>query len=143
VFVAEFLGDSNVLRGTVTPGGRTLKTSDFELVLSTGRSRVGPGRSGAVVVRPERIHILTDGQVAAPDHNVLEATVTEVVYLGAARKVVLEFPWGGRGLVREAMRVASSANRGDRVLVAWAPDESVVVPDGPDPYEDLTAAAAP
>ena len=142
VFVAEFLGDSNVLRGTVTPGGRTLKTSDFELVLSTARSRVGPGRSGAVVVRPERIHILTDGQVAAPDHNVLEATVTEVVYLGAARKVVLEFPWGGRGLVREAMRVASSANRGDRVLVAWAPEESVVVPDGPDPYEDLTAAAA-
>lgn len=136
VFVAEFLGDSNVLRGRVSADGQTLNGSDYELALNRGRSRVGPGRSGAVVVRPERIHILTEGQVAAPDHNVLEATVTEVVYLGAARKVVLEFPWGGRGLVREATRLASSADRGDRVRVAWAPEESVVVPDGPDMYED-------
>ena len=142
VFVAEFLGDSNVLRGTVNPDGRSLKGSHFELVLGNGRSRVRPGRSGAVVVRPERIHILTDGQVAASEHNVLEATVTEVVYLGAARKVVLEFPWGAKGLVREAMRLASSADRGDRVRVAWAPEESVLVPDGPDMYEDETGEDA-
>ena len=142
VFVAEFLGDSNVLRGIVGRDGRTLKGRDFQLVLGDGRSRVGPGRAGAVVVRPERIHVLTRGQVAAPDHNVLEATVTEVVYLGAARKVVLEFPWGGRGLVREAMRVASSADRGDRVRVAWAPEESVVVPDGPDMYDDESGEGA-
>ncbi len=142
VFVAEFLGDSNVLRGTVNPDGRSLKGSHFELVLGNGRTRVRPGRSGAVVVRPERIHILTDGQVAAPEHNVLEAKVTEVVYLGAARKVVLEFPWGAKGLVREAMRLASSADRGDQVRVAWAPEESVLVPDGPDMYEDETGEDA-
>ena len=59
-----------------------------------------------------------------------------MVYLGAARKVVLEFSWGGRGLVREAMRAASSAKRGDRVRVGWAPEESVLVPDGPDMYDD-------
>ena len=136
VFVAEFLGDSNVLRGTVTADGRTLRGSDFELAVASGRARVGPGRSGAVVVRPERAHILTEGQAATPGHNVLEATVAEVVYLGAARKVAIDFPWGGRGLVREAMRLATSAERGDRVRVSWSPDESVVVPDGPDMYED-------
>ena len=132
VFVAEFLGDSNVLRGKVSQDGRTLKGDHFELVLDNRRGRVQPGRSGAVVVRPERIHILTDGQAAPADHNVLEATVVEVVYLGAARKVVLEFPWGGKGLVREAMRLATSAGRDDRVRVAWDPQESVAVPDGPD-----------
>lgn len=138
VFVAEFLGDSNVLRGKVSSDGRTLKGSDFELALGSARSRVGPGRSGAVVVRPERIHILPDGQVSAPGANVLEATITEVVYLGAARKVVLEFPWGGRALVHEATRVASSTHRGDRVRITWTPDESVVVPDGPPIYDDET-----
>jgi putative spermidine/putrescine transport system ATP-binding protein len=136
VFVAEFLGDSNVLRGTVSRDGRMLRGDAYELVLGDGRGGVRPGRSGAVVVRPERIHILTEGQVPAAGHNVLEATVSEVVYLGAARKVVLEFPWGGRGLVREPMRAASSAKRGDRVRVGWAPEECVLVPDGPDMYDD-------
>ena len=142
VFVAEFLGDSNVLRGTVSRDGRILRGESYELVLAEGGGAVRPGRSGAVVVRPERIHILTEGQVAGAGHNVLEATVSEVVYLGAARKVVLEFPWGGRGLVREAMRAASSAKRGDRVRVAWAPEECVLVPDGPDMYDDAEGETA-
>jgi putative spermidine/putrescine transport system ATP-binding protein len=136
VFVAEFLGDSNVLRGTLAPDGRTLRGERYELAVGDGRSRVRPGGVGAVVVRPERIHVLTEGQSPAARQNVLEATVAEVVYLGAARKVALEFPWGGRGLVRESIQAASSAERGDRVRVAWAPEESVLVPDGPDMHLD-------
>ncbi len=143
VFVAEFLGDSNVLRGTLSPDGNTLRGEHYELVLGNGRSRVRPGGSGAVVVRPERIQILTEGQSPSTGQNVLEATVAEVVYLGAARKVALEFPWGGRGLVRESMRAASSAERGGRVRVAWAPVDSVLVPDGPDMYVDDLAEEAP
>ena len=131
VFVAEFLGDSNVLRGKVSQDERTLKGKHYELGLREGATGVEPGSSGAVVVRPERIHVLTDGETAQSTHNVLEATVSEVVYLGAARKVFIEFPWGGTGLVRESMRLASSAERGDRVRVAWAPEDSVLVPDGP------------
>lgn len=131
VFVAEFLGDSNVLRGTLSQDGRTLKGKHYEVALREGASGVAPGGSGAVVVRPERIHVLTEGETAQPTDNVLEATVSEVVYLGAARKVLIEFPWGGMGLVREAMRLASSAARGDRVRVVWAPEDSVLVPDAP------------
>jgi putative spermidine/putrescine transport system ATP-binding protein len=132
VFVAEFLGDSNVLRGTVSQDLTTLKGTHYELALRPGQARVRPGGSGAVVVRPERIHVLPEGTPARATDNVLDATVSEVVYLGAARKVVLEFPWGGKGLVREPIRSASAAERGDRVRVAWAPEESVVVPGGPD-----------
>lgn len=132
VFVAEFLGDSNVLRGTVSHDLSTLKGTHYELTLRPGHGRVRAGGSGAVVVRPERIRVLTQGQVAPPEFNVLEAAVAEVVYLGAARKVMLEFPWGVKGLVREAMRDASTAERGDLVKVAWSPEDSVLVPDGPD-----------
>lgn len=132
VFVAEFLGDSNVLRGTVTADGNTLRGDHYELALGDSKSGVRPRGAGAVVIRPERIHILTEGQSAPTGQNVLEATVAEVVYLGAARKVALEFGWGGRGLVRESMRAATSAVRGDHVRVAWAPAESVLVPDAPD-----------
>lgn len=128
VFVAEFLGDSNVLRGTVSRDGRTLKGEAYELVLPDNASEVKAGYSGAVVVRPERIQLLTQGENAESTNNVLEATVTEVVYLGAARKVVIEFPWGGTGLVRESMLRASTAERGDRVRVIWAPNDSVLVP---------------
>ena len=142
VFVAEFLGDSNVLRGTLSPEGGTLRGKHYDLVLGNGPNRVRPGGAGAVVIRPERMHIMTEGQSPALGQNVLEATVAEVVYLGAARKVALEFPWGLRGLVRESMQTASSAERGSRVRVAWAPEDCVLVPDGPDMYVDDLAEEA-
>ncbi len=142
VFVAEFLGDSNVLRGTVSRDGSTLRGEHYELLLGSGGNPVRPGGLGAVVIRPERIHVLTEDQGPTTGQNVLEATVSEVVYLGSARKVALEFPWGGRGLVRESMRAASSAERGGRVRVAWAPKDSVLVPDGPDMYIDDPAERA-
>ena len=133
VFVAEFLGDSNVLRGTVSRDGGTLRGDHYELLLGNeGKQRVGSGGSGAVVVRPERLHVLADDRVPTTGQNVLEATVSEVVYLGSARKVALEFSFGGKGLVRESVRAASSVERGARVRVGWAPEDSVLVPDGPD-----------
>ncbi len=114
-FVATFLGDSNVFSGTVRGG-----------LLDTGSAQLrcdGPDGPGSLVVRPERLRI---GGVPDDGSNVLSATVTDVVYQGAFRRILVRFDDGTPGLVRDAGD-AVPAGTGDRVAVSWKASAGVVV----------------
>ncbi|MCF7547725.1 ABC transporter ATP-binding protein [Pseudonocardia sp. WMMC193] len=114
-FVATFLGDSTVFSGTLRGG-----------LLDTGSAQLraaGPDGACALVVRPERMHLGAEGE------NTLSATVTDVVYQGAFRRVLVAFDAGGTGQVRDTGTTAVQA--GDRVEVGWAAEAGVVVADTP------------
>ncbi|MCO1658506.1 ABC transporter ATP-binding protein [Pseudonocardia humida] len=124
-FVATFLGDSNVFTGRVRDG-----------LLDTGwcslRAPGGPEGAVALVVRPEHLRLAVPGGPRA-EGNVLSATVTDVVYQGAFRRVLVRFDGGGSGQVREAAGVSRSVSVGERVEVCWSEDAGVLVPDGAEP----------
>ncbi|WP_433802883.1 ABC transporter ATP-binding protein [Actinomycetospora sp. CA-084318] len=116
-FVATFLGDSNVFTGTVRGG-----------LLDTGSAQLhcdGPDGPGCLVVRPERLRI---GAPPTDGTNRLSATVTDVVYQGAFRRILVRFDDGSTGLVRDAGE-AASARRDDRVEVSWPAQAGVLVPE--------------
>ncbi len=140
-FVARFLGDSNLFTGTVEAGDGclTLRDGDALWALAAGaaeRLGLAPGDEATIVVRPERM-VLSAGEGdrgARPvESNVLSGRVAETVYLGVARKVVVELDRGGTVHVRleGEQRVADAPEAGSRVLVGWAPEAGAVVPGRP------------
>ncbi|MHA6617709.1 ABC transporter ATP-binding protein [Pseudonocardia sp. DLS-67] len=133
-FVATFLGDSNVFAGRVRDG--RLDTGWCSL-----RVRDAPAADGpvALVVRPERLRIAPAGGPATGD-NVLSATVTDVVYHGAFRRVLVRFDGGGTGQVRDPAGAGGTLVVDQRVEVSWDGDAGVLVPDDePDPAGDAPA----
>ena len=91
-FVASFLGKSNFLEGAVTALADTAELGDVATACGTIRARLAPGAKVGdkvtVAVRPE------DGSVLDPSDsrggNVVEGTVTAVVFMGEANEVSLQ-----------------------------------------------------
>jgi putative spermidine/putrescine transport system ATP-binding protein len=130
LFVAEFLGESNVFRGKVR--------GDFDVATleCTGSSlrapaspRVPTGSTGVMVVRPERLHVRENGASALSDENVLTGLVRRVIYLGSSRKLEVEFPGDCVSTVREQAGALSAARPGDRVDIVWAVADSILLPE--------------
>jgi putative spermidine/putrescine transport system ATP-binding protein len=134
LFVADFIGESNILRGTFgrAIGSGTLRWEGTDLRVEgaalDGRE-VGDG-SAALVVRPEQLRVEPPGASDEPGRNALEATVTEVLYLGPTRKIELALAGRQPALAREATGGDHHWRPGDRVRVSWAVTDGVLVADG-------------
>ena len=125
LFVAGFLGDSTAFGGKVSPEGLTADAWTLRAQRAAGEQ---VGDAVAVVVRPERLRIITGNDASPEGDNVVSATVTDVVYLGNSRKLVLRLNTGDPCVVRETAGRESSAAPGDVVRVAWHPEHGVMVP---------------
>jgi ABC-type Fe3+/spermidine/putrescine transport system ATPase subunit len=132
--VADFIGESNILRGafersgdaaTLQWNGAALRVEGAALV----GSEVASG-SAVLVVRPEQLRVEPPDAVVSPGRNALDATVTEVLYLGPTRKIELALADGQPALAREATGGAHHWQSGDRVRISWAISDGVVVADG-------------
>ena len=134
-FVATFLGDSNVFTGHVRDG--RLDTGWSSLQVPATPTNDGPV---ALVVRPERLRLTPASDGPAPGDNVLPATVTDVVYHGAFRRVLVRFDGGGTGQVREPAGAPAGIAVNQRVEVSWDAEAGVLVPDDePEPAVDATS----
>src|SRR5690606_1094042 len=96
VFVANFLGRSNLLEGEVTGSA-----GDDVLVTAYGRRfsvPVGRTRSarGAVClgVRPEKLHLATDVNAVPTGHQWVEGVVSDSSYLGVSTEYLVRTHWG-------------------------------------------------
>ena len=108
-FVAGFVGTSSVLTG---PAARTLV-----------------GRDGTFVVRPERIRL-----EAADRGTGVAGTISEVVYLGATTRYLIDLDSGARITASEQNTRAGAAavaqRRGERVRISIRPGDVVAMHDG-------------
>lgn len=140
LFVADFVGESNILRGVIDPNSlESIKlTSGSTARISEKACRrvdLSKGQRAAVVVRPERMGIrpaqdgdfaVGDGQLAAD----LPGRLREVVYLGSERKYVVEIEGGNMVMARvqEGTPGVEPVTCSD-VRVWWRVDDGVVVAD--------------
>ena len=139
-FVARFLGDSNLFTGTLDAVGGTPSLVEGEgrwLVDAGPVDRIGlvPGSEATIVVRPERMSIVAAGGAAdLPDGaNAVSGVVAETVYLGAARKIIVDLPDGRSVQVRLESRARDAAfATGDAVVVGWAPGDATLVAGRPE-----------
>lgn len=129
LFVAEFLGESNVFPGKVRNNRGTYSLVGNGYDLRACETTVPDGSTGVLVVRPERLSVSRASGGPSPAHNVLSGTIRQVIYLGSARKIEVDLPDGKTVLVREPVSAGHAGNVGDGIDVFWAPEDSMLVAD--------------
>jgi len=87
-YVADFLGVSNMMRGTADGTGR-VRIGDFQL--TAARGEVGASGPIRVVVRPERVHLDEHG---TSGDNRIPGMVERVLYVGATIQVIVHLAHG-------------------------------------------------
>ena len=110
-FVADFVGESNIFRGTVTEPG-VLSLEGGRRLLVNGTARTVGARMG-VLMRPERF---------GRGSNVFAGEVKEAVYLGSSIKLRIACDDGLELVVRQPARGSLPAS-GTRVSVAIDPGD--------------------
>jgi iron(III) transport system ATP-binding protein len=123
-FVAEFIGEANMIEGKLVraaDGLGTLETEFGELTAVADPKGCEPGDAVVCMVRPECL------QLSRGEHNNIRATVQESVYLGYSEQFVLE---AGALTLR-----AVQANPGESpprvaqaVDVHFSPEDAVILP---------------
>lgn len=132
LFVAEFLGESNVFRGELTgrSNKRCLSTNGFELAVQEGSELNDEDSQAALVIRPERLRISGSKTEPEGDENMIEATVQEVIYLGSERKYNLTTSDGTELISRHQVgTIRDEPRTGDEVNASWKTEHGVLLPD--------------
>jgi iron(III) transport system ATP-binding protein len=133
-FAAEFVGNANLLSGTVAadhPSAyRTIRLADgLELRGRPAWADRRPAPDGRVLlcIRPENIQVVPDG---TRGENVFAAQVGRVSYLGASLTCAL---LAGAVTLRADLPSRSGLNDGAKILVRVDPDCVVILPDADEP----------
>jgi putative spermidine/putrescine transport system ATP-binding protein len=132
-WVADFIGQSNFVRGTVressTQGMAVVDFSSGETATVESAVPRAPGTHATVVLRPEKLHIASIGSLATGSLNQLVGTVSQVVYLGHAIRRTVTLGDGTELQVQSAnLHGADAAPPGARVAVTWAPSDGWLLP---------------
>jgi putative spermidine/putrescine transport system ATP-binding protein len=136
LFVADFIGESNILRGRFERDGGDagwLARGDVHWRVgqaAAARATLASGAAAALVVRPEAIRIVDPDNEVPPGTNAVAATIDDVLHLGSDRKYGLTLSDGQRAAVRQPRDGSGHDwNRGDRVGLIWSVDDGVLVAD--------------
>jgi putative spermidine/putrescine transport system ATP-binding protein len=90
-------------------------------------------------VRPEKVRILDDGRPAEGEH-VESGTIADVAYAGMITRYVVALDAGGElQVVRQNLETTSAdalEDRGRKVHVAWRPEQTYAIEDGPPDQEE-------
>jgi putative spermidine/putrescine transport system ATP-binding protein len=128
-FVAEFIGESNLLEGRVEPiegGGAFVAGTGARLPATIDSRAPRPGAACTLMVRPEKIAI---GPAGGDPSAGLAGTVEEVVYVGEfTRYRVRVAPEVVIGVKRANIHAAFRAKPGDPVRLGWATADAHLVP---------------
>jgi len=134
-YVANFIGASNLMQGSVVDGSGDMVT------ISTGGGQLKASGSVAmhkalqgnvmVCVRPEKVHLLTNGQDAG-DMNAIGGTVEELLFHGSSVRIKVNLDSGEPFLVDMQMKAPTASSglpeRGAQVRVAFTPENTSMFP---------------
>ena len=123
-FVAEFIGETNVLEGTLTAfdGGMARLSLDGDRTLfARAGDGLAPGQKILLCVRPERIRV-ADERAAT---NAIRVTVADTVYQGDHIRMRLEAD--GLSLIGRRERGQEDLARGTTGFASFSPDECALM----------------
>ena len=127
-FVANFLGQSNLIEGTKTSDGDIVEVTAHGVAFRLPRDRnSATGASVIVGVRPEKITVLdaADAAKVPAGHNILSGRVTDVSYSGVSTQYLVRSAWDQELIVFEQnVIVGDRCDVGDEVLLHWAPEHT-------------------
>lgn len=138
-FVANFLGQSNLIAGSVSSADADVLVLDVQgarLLAGRDRARVTEGKVWAGV-RPEKVYLGVAGEEDDPDINTLPGgVVSDVSFVGVSTQYLIRMPWGQELTVFE--QNTGSRDRfqvGQAVALHWHPEHTFLL----DASQDATA----
>ncbi len=129
-FVANFLGRSNLVAGSVT--GRSGENVEVQVDGGTVASPVNRAVNSEgkvwVGVRPEKVHLQAPGETS-PSGNVLrDGVVSDVSFVGVSTEYLVRMPWQQELTVFEQNHTSSRRlHTGDKVDLSWAPEHTFLL----------------
>ncbi len=146
-FVANFLGQSNLIRGSVLgPDGADVQVQVHDARLRVPRAR-GLDQTGDVWVgiRPEKVFLAASGSETGDGSNeVTGGTVTDVSFIGVSTQYLVRMPWEQELTVFEQNTGAREDFRvGDAVDLHWMPDHTFLLDAAQDASAGVEREDAP
>ena len=122
-FVANFLGQSNLIKGSIIDGSGSEKVVDIfgsKIALPTSRNHAHDA-SVLLGIRPEKIRIAAASTVMSG--NILYGgVVSDASYIGVSTQYQVEMPWGQELMVFEQNDDGTPPlAKGDQVVISWEP----------------------
>jgi spermidine/putrescine transport system ATP-binding protein len=140
-FVANFLGQSNLIGGQIKSRGSDLTTVDMQGIdVSVPSARThADGDRGWVGIRPEKVLIGEEGEALdAPGNTIPGGVVTDVSFVGVSTQYLVRMPWGQELQVFEQNTGRRRLFRaGDLVELSWSPEYAFLL----DAQQDAHAGA--
>ena len=127
LFVARFLGDSNVIEGQVSvEQGRTYIV-DGSCRFLAPRAATSDARM-AIVVRPECVRLASEMQPRDAGTNYLTGEITDVTFFGSRRRVTVSVD--GRSFLVDESGHGPAPKVGERAVLAWGAEDASLVTIG-------------
>jgi spermidine/putrescine ABC transporter ATP-binding subunit len=125
VFASDFIGETNLLRGTVVESlgdGITVDLAPGVSVAARTDASIPAGTRVVVSVRPEAVRVRPlDPDVGAAE-DALVGTVRELVYLGSRIRLEVDTTMGASLWADLRVEEAAGLAPGSDVVVQWSPD---------------------
>jgi spermidine/putrescine transport system ATP-binding protein len=130
-FVANFLGQSNLIEGTIVGRDGDMTKVDMHGVsvsVPQHRTHAESGK-GWVGIRPEKVLIGDEGEsLDAPGNTIPGGFVTDVSFVGVSTQYLVKMPWGQELQVFEQNTGRRRIFRvGDKVELSWRPEYAFVL----------------
>ncbi|HEX3931005.1 MAG TPA: ABC transporter ATP-binding protein [Nocardioides sp.] len=140
-FVANFLGQSNLIDSTIKSRDADLVTLDMhgiQVSVPTARSHAD-GDRGWLGIRPEKVLIGEVGEALdAPGNTIPGGVVTDVSFVGVSTQYLVRMPWGQELQIFEQNTGRRRLFRsGDNVELSWRPEYAFLL----DAQQDANAGA--
>jgi spermidine/putrescine transport system ATP-binding protein len=132
-FVADFIGETNFLEGTVLRRDGThvvVGVQGMAPVLALSVEEFGAGQKVTLAVRPEKITIQTEDP--GLENNSCQGTIENVVYIGTDTNYVVRLDSGATVRVREqniAPSIGKGLDEGATAFLFWQTESSLLLPD--------------
>ena len=140
-FVANFLGQSNLIEGRVVSRASDVVTVDMHginVTIPTGRTHTD-GDMGWIGIRPEKVLIGDVGEALdAPGNTIPGGVISDVSFVGVSTQYLVRMPWG-----QELQVFAQNTGRsrlfrtGESVELSWRPEYAFLL----DHAQDASAGA--
>jgi len=137
-FVANFLGQSNLIEGRITGRAADVTSVDMHGIavsVPAGRTHTD-GDSGWVGIRPEKVLIGPEGaELDAPGNTVPGGVITDVSFVGVSTQYLVRMPWG-----QELQVFAQNTGRteifraGQKVELSWRPEYAFLLDSSQDAF---------
>ena len=132
VYVADFIGEVNIIHGTATPAGdeafKLAWAEGKEPITAASQKTFSEGQEAHLAIRPEKIRISTD--MPADADNAMQGKVLDIAYLGNLSTYHVELP-GGQVIKAQTANTRRIARRDitweDPVWISWSATAGVML----------------